>query len=279
MICVFNILGFRNLSHIRAALRYNINCCHTPINKTRTMVISSSSYLYLTLSTWLLALCPCIPALQGSSQALSCYSSGGGGGDVLRATDYIPDLGRYSFNNKIQSCCVGGVWVMYAGAGYNKDNPTASSWWVYGDYYCTNVPQGFENKASSLRFVGAPDDWKYDTLNLYFREFFIGDEEFMYSDKSRLVNDNKARSIIVTGCSGWTLYQYDDYQGAAVCVFPSDTLSCNPGFYSTTTSLGMMDRQVSSVRRGCWARERVYPENNGVAAPVNHSDWIFPSKK
>merc|ERR1712058_205430 len=50
----------------------------------------------------------------------------------------------------------------------------------------SNVPNGFSNKASSLRFTGAPDDWKYDTINLYFQEYFIGDEEFTYNDAPTL---------------------------------------------------------------------------------------------
>merc|ERR1711953_254466 len=65
----------------------------------------------------------------------------------------------------------------------------------------------FDNQASSLRFTGAPDDWKYDTLNLYFNDYFIGDEEFTYNDMTQLNYDNRAKSIVVTGCSSWTVYQ------------------------------------------------------------------------
>ena len=55
------------------------------------------------------------------------------------------------------------------------------SWWVWGDDYCTLLPVGFS--PASIRFAGAPDDWRYDTLNLYREESFIGQEEFLYNDK------------------------------------------------------------------------------------------------
>jgi len=247
------------------------------------MLTHNSFYHSLTLSPWLLLLSPPLLACSRSgvktSQSLTCFSRAQGEGNILRATDYIEDLTRYNFDNQARSCCVTGVWVVYGREGYNKRYPTEPNWWVYGADYCTDVPRGFENKASSIRFVGAPDDWKYDTLNLYFENYFIGEEEFMYDDKSVLQHDNRAKSIIVTGCSGWTLYQYDNYQGYAICVYPSDISTCNPGFYSTSTKLGMMAGQVSSVRRGCYARDKIYPENNGVRAPHNNYNWIYKPRK
>ena len=137
-------------------------------------------------------------------------------------------------SDRIGSCCFTGIWILYATENFNQLNPSSANWWAYGD-------------------------WKYDTLNMYFENFFIGDEEYMYNDKTRLQNDNKAKSIIVTGCSAWTLYQYDNYQGAALCVFLSDMGNCNPGFYSTSQQLGVLAGQVSSVRRGCFAKEKAYP--------------------
>eukprot|EP00092_Neocalanus_flemingeri_P034599 GFUD01037634.1.p1 GENE.GFUD01037634.1~~GFUD01037634.1.p1 ORF type:complete len:267 (+),score=20.63 GFUD01037634.1:80-880(+) len=214
-----------------------------------------------------------------TSHALNCYDGSAGKGNLLKATDYIPALRMYGFEDRIRSCCFTGIWILYAKENYNKLSPSSANWWAYGDNYCTNVPAGFGNKASSMRFTGAPDDWKYDTLNLYFENFFIGSEEYMYNDKTSLRNDNRAKSIIVTGCSAWTLYQYDNYQGEAVCVFPSHIANCNPGFYSSSQQLGVLAGQVSSVRRGCFSQQKAYPENNGIMAPQNVSNWIFPSKK
>ena len=65
---------------------------------------------------------------------------------------------------------------MYEDGDYNLQAPYNANWWGYGDNNCLPMPAGFDNRASSLRFTGAPDDWNFDTLNLYFNEFFIGNE-------------------------------------------------------------------------------------------------------
>merc|ERR1712018_593585 len=141
---------------------------------------------------------------KASSQTLTCYDYSGGGGDSVRAIDYIPALRNYIFDNRIGSCCFTGTWVLYSEENYNSYNTGASNWWAYGENYCLDVPAAFDNQASSLRFTGAPDDWKYDTINLYFNDYFIGDEEFAYNDMTQLNYDNRAKSIVVTGCSAWT---------------------------------------------------------------------------
>merc|ERR1712241_716081 len=199
---------------------------------------------------------------KASSQTLTCYDYSGGGGDSVRAIDYIPALRNYNFDNRIGSCCFTGTWILYGEENYNSYNTGAANWWAYGDNYCLDVPAAFDNQASSLRFTGAPDDWKYDTLNLFFNDYFIGDEEFTYNDMTQLNYDNRARSIIVTGCSAWTVYQYDNYQGQAACMFPADSSQCSPGFYPTSASLGSLASDISSVRRGCYAKEKVYPVNH-----------------
>jgi len=198
---------------------------------------------------------------KASSQTLTCYDYMGGGGDSVRAIDYIPALRSYNFDNRIGSCCFTGTWFLYAEENYNGYNTGAANWWAYGDNYCLDVPAAFDNQASSLRFTGAPDDWKYDTVNLYFNDYFIGDEEFTYNDMTQLNYDNRAKSIVVTGCSSWTVYQYNNYQGRAMCLFPSDSSQCTPGLYPTSASLGSLASDISSVRRGCYAKEKVYPVN------------------
>ena len=198
---------------------------------------------------------------RASSQTLTCYDYQGGSGDSVRAIDYIPALRNYNFDNRIGSCCFTGTWFLYAEESYNGYNTGSANWWAYGDNYCLDVPAAFDNQASSLRFTGAPDDWKYDTLNLYFNDYFIGDEEFTYNDMTQLNYDNRAKSIVVTGCSSWTVYQYNNYQGRAMCLFPSDSSQCTPGLYPTSASLGSLASDISSVRRGCYAKEKVYPVN------------------
>ena len=151
---------------------------------------------------------------------------------------------------------------MYADPNYNTNNLNAASYWLYWDNYATNVPSGFDNVASSVRFTGAPDSWKADTLNLYLNEYFIGGEEYTYVDMPQLNYNDQAKSIVVTGCTAWTLYSDANYYGSCTCVYPGDTSKCFPGFYSTEQSLGSLSRKVSSVRRGCYCHNnKVFPEN------------------
>merc|ERR1712080_736757 len=50
------------------------------------------------------------------------------------------------------------------------------------DYTPSLRKYNFDNRIGSCCFTGAPDDWNYDTINMYFNEYFIGDEEFTYND-------------------------------------------------------------------------------------------------
>ena len=68
---------------------------------------------------------------------------------------------------------------------------------MWGKDHCLNVPRGLVDKISSLRFSGAPDDWKFDTINFYSDHAFIGSEMFTYGSKPRFAEfDNQARSLI-----------------------------------------------------------------------------------
>ena len=199
---------------------------------------------------------------SAGDQYLDCYEYTNNGGERLRAIDYIDNLAGYNFNNRISSCCFTGIWLLYADTNYNAGNTGASNWWQFGDNYCTDVPSGFENQASSLRYTGAPDAWTADTLNLYLNEFFIGGEEYTYADIPQMNYNDQAESIIVTGCSAWTLYSDANYNGNCKCVWPSDTNNCYPGFYSTSNSLGYLSRTVSSARRGCFCGSSAMPDNH-----------------
>jgi len=218
---------------------------------------------------------------NAGSQTADCYDYPNSGGDRITVVDYISDLAEYWWDNKVESCCFTGIWLLYDGVNYNSENPDASDWWVYGDNYCTDVPQGFKNKASSIRYTGSPDNWRQDSVNLYFQEYFIGEEEFTYSDKETLNYDNRAQSVLVTGCSPWTLYEFPSFSGRAVCVYPEDSSKCSPGFYSTRQSLGPVAGTVSSVRKGCYARETRRPDNQRLTKGQhlqNGTSGFFPQR-
>merc|ERR1712198_488472 len=105
----------------------------------------------------------------------------------------------YNWDNKITSCCFTGLWILYAEQNYNRASTGSSNWWAYGDYSCLDAPTPFNNVASSLRYAGGPADWKANTLSMNFYD--------------------KAKSLIVTGCQPWTIYEDNDYKGKAMCVW------------------------------------------------------------
>ena len=88
---------------------------------------------------------------KASSQTLVCYDYNGGGGDSVRAIDYIPALRSYNFDNRISSCCFTGTWILYAEQNYNGYSVGSSNWWAYGENACMDTPAQFSNVASSLR--------------------------------------------------------------------------------------------------------------------------------
>ena len=203
------------------------------------------------------------------NQFMDCYDYSNQGGDRLRAIDYIPYLGDYNFDNRISACCVTGIWLLYADQQYNSNNAAASNYWLFGDNYCTNVPSQFDNVASSVRFTGAPDAWKADTLNLYLNEYFIGGEEYTYTDLPQMNYNDQTKSIVVTGCSAWTIYSDANYRGTCKCLYPASTSDCTPGFYSTQQSLGHLSGSISSARRGCYCSSKALPDNYGTKSQSN----------
>jgi len=215
--------------------------------------------------------------VKASSQQLVCYDLNNGGGQSYRFTDYAPNLGSYNWDNKITSCCFTGLWILYAEQNYNRASTGSSNWWAYGDYSCLDTPTPFNNVASSLRYAGGPADWKANTLSMYFNDYFIGDEEFTFNDMTQVNFYDKAKSLIVTGCQPWTVYEDNDYKGKAMCVWPSDSTQCTPGLYPTSTSLGSLAATISSVRRGCFAKENLFPVNYGLKMESGSASGFFPS--
>merc|ERR1712107_428008 len=90
---------------------------------------------------------------KAAAQGLVCYDYKSGGGDSVRAIDYIPALRNYNFDNRVSSCCFTGTWILYAEENYNGYSTGAANWWAFGDNYCIDVPSQFDNVASSLRFT------------------------------------------------------------------------------------------------------------------------------
>merc|ERR1712238_69949 len=93
-----------------------------------------------------------------------------------------------------------------------------------------SLDNSFSQTASSARFTGPPDGYKYSTINFYKYDSYSGDEQYLYDSAANLNIDNFGSSIVVTGCDAWTIYQYDNYGGNSLCLYPSDTTNCYPSF-------------------------------------------------
>merc|ERR1712012_1441490 len=98
------------------------------------------------------------------------------------------NLKTISFDNMISSCNVTGVWLFYDRVNYSG----STTFWAIGYNFSVKIPEFFNNKAISLRFVGAPDDWKASSLNLYSDVNFTREEEFAYGDPEIKI---KAKSV------------------------------------------------------------------------------------
>ena len=195
--------------------------------------------------------------LRTSAQTLKCYGSG----ESFKTTDYIRDLKTINFDQTISSCEVNGTWLLFEGNNYH-----GNVFWVYGYKNTVKVPKEFTNSGYSTKFVGEPDDWLANSLNIYFDENFDDEEEFHYEDVPEMENGDKAKSLIVTGCKPWTLYQKINYEGLSTCVFPSDTTQCTPGLYPTRNSLGEYWGKIASAKRGCFSEAKLEGESSTISS-------------
>ena len=88
--------------------------------------------------------------------------------------------------------------------------------------------------------------------------------------KSNIDNNCSLPLIIIT--SFFILFQ-----GKAMCVWPSDTIQCTPGLYPARSTLGSLADNISSVKRGCNAKENVFPINYGLNQESGAASGFFPS--
>jgi len=191
-----------------------------------------------------------------NKQKLTCYERAGNQGDAVILTDYAPYLDNYNFNNRAASCCFEGIWLLYDGENYNTNNPSLTTFNGWGEGYCVDFDNSFSQTASSARFTGPPDGYKYSTINFYKYDSYSGDEQYLYDSAANLNIDNFGSSIVVTGCDAWTIYQYDNYGGNSLCLYPSDTSNCYPSFFRQS-DLGQFADQTSSARKGCYSKNIV----------------------
>ena len=98
-------------------------------------------------------------------------------------------------------------WLLYDAENYNVNNPELGSFTGWGEGYCVDFDGIFSQRASSARYVGAPNGYKYSTLSLFQFDGYSGNEQYFYEETPNVNYDNFGRSVIVTGCDAWTLYE------------------------------------------------------------------------
>ncbi|CAB4068518.1 CRYG [Lepeophtheirus salmonis] len=127
---------------------------------------------------------------EAISSSARLYSEPGFHGRSTEIRDYVEDLDTLNFDDVSQSAVINGVWVFYEDVDYNKYNFGRRSFYGWGKNH--QIPSfGRLNRAfSSVRYSGANENMKYNTLNLYEESGFMGDEKYFYSDTPSLYHDN-----------------------------------------------------------------------------------------
>lgn len=124
--------------------------------------------------------------------------------------------------------------------------------YVFGrDNYCVNL-RTLAGRVSSIRYAGAPKDYRTDSLTLYQHDYFQGQEEYITSEVPNLTLVGNHQSIIITGNSPWTVFDRPNYQGNSICLKVPDT-DYTPSFISDLQNVdpSIPHGSIRSVRKGC----------------------------
>jgi hypothetical protein len=88
-------------------------------------------------------------------------------------------------------------WLLHDDIDYNARDPNLATFYGFGVNKCLGLGPQMLAKASSLRSVGNPADFRYSTLKFYALPNFSGRE----------VEVSLQQSAILTGCAAFTLYE------------------------------------------------------------------------
>ena len=96
-------------------------------------------------------------------------------------------------------------WLLYDGENYNMENPGMQSEMGWGDGFCIDFDSSFSQMASSVRYAGAPNGFEFESLNLYQYDNYGGEEKYIVDETPKM--DKFGKSVVVTGCDAWTVYE------------------------------------------------------------------------
>merc|ERR1712042_130963 len=192
---------------------------------------------------------------------LELYTLEDGEGAFLNIADYVKNLDDVGFNDMIQSVCGQGVWLLYEDRDYNGHSWNDWEHWtelfMAGEYTCHNLPVTHQGELTSVRYAGSGelDD---ETLTLYHGYNWDGGEVLVVKDEDNLSDmNNKPSSLVITGCTPWTLYQHRYYEGYAICTESRDLGNGICGGAYNLETIGMPNNALSAVRKGCYAKKTI----------------------
>lgn len=198
---------------------------------------------------------------RGGYQDLWCYDRTNYGGDSLHLIAQTPKFYNYNFNNRAESCCATGMWILYPDTYYRTNSWTPKSYYLYGNNYCTNLAWDYRNKASSARFVGHPNGYKLSAINIFRNREYAGEMVRCYNGGCQYFTKNGytdriGNSLILNGCQPWTIYTGTYYSGSALCLVPPS--NCNPVLFSNFNRFSYYTGNVASARPGCYSSNKIY---------------------
>jgi len=123
---------------------------------------------------------------------------------------------------------------------------------------------------SSVRAVGALEDYRQDSLTLYVDPYFQNEEEFSVGDLPHLRLNGRISSLIITGSSHWTIYDKPSFGGRGICLQITPTPEYAPSFVQDTTELDPIvpHGSIASVRKGCYTEKVIriqgIPTTSGI---------------
>jgi len=201
-----------------------------------------------------------VKRLAPAGQRLDCYDRDDcTGARITVRGNSVPNLAAYPyhFDNRIQSCKFNGIYILYDWRYYNHNDLKGKIYGEAWDAHCAPM-RGFMNQATSIRLVGSPSDWKDDSITFFEGEFYNGKDQSFFRDASSFSMNDFGRSMIITGCSKWTLYEHSHFNGQSACWQPRD--NCAPAFFRDEKLMKGWAQKVSSVRRGCYSDKTFYGE-------------------